>query len=469
MSDVVQFWQEVHQCFDPIKPIGLDRPELHVARDPKYNPITKIEKTLAVSSRERHRYLLTGTIGNGKSSELNSFAGRLAQHRLVVFFDLYGHLEGRVRDPKAIDRLQMWELLGLIGLAIQRAGQDHFGHAWDDEPKALGKALAALREGDAAGGGAEIDVAALAKGMTVAAGGLLGGVLGAGAAATAIAAGTKVVELVAASTEWSWKVGLFDSKPRSDQEGDVQAVLHAVNRMIWSLQAQYARSLLIVFDGLDRIGEADRVKALFVDSKLLGELDCDLLFPLALEHARAHGQQIQHFKLRDLFNVPVLKQDEPSQPGEGIAFFRELVERRFASVRRTLAERGVTCPQDPLPTPQLDRLAYYSGGIPREFVEMIRGVVVEAIIDEREQIDDEVVDRVLREERAHKEFYITKDQIAVLRAVMDDPLHELPGDSLALELIHEKRLLAYPNEKTWFYPHPLLTMVVLRPPPGSAG
>lgn len=51
---------------------------------------------------------------------------------------------------------------------------------------------------------------------------------------------------------------------------------------------------------------------------------------------------------------------------------------------------------------------------------------------------------------------------------MRNPKRELPGGELALELLHEKRLLAYPNETTWFYPHPLLTLALLEPLPGSA-
>ncbi|MFO7561782.1 MAG: hypothetical protein R6X02_04010 [Enhygromyxa sp.] len=463
---VQRFWQEIHHCFDPIEAVAVDQPELHAERDVNYNVIARLERRLSVSTRARHRWLLTGAVGNGKSSELNYCAAKLTRNRVVVVLDLWEHMRNRVREPKALDRMQMWELLGLIGLAICRAGADHLGHRWEDEPKVLEKALAALRESDAKGGKAEIDVLALARGMTVAVGGVVAGPLVAVAGEAVVETGMTMLKSAADAVDWTWKIGLGDSKRRGDQEGEVRAVLNAVNRLIGSLHEAYGRSLLLIVDGLDRIDASEQIKALFVDSTLLGELICDQLLTAPLKLMRRQGPHVDRFELEDLYNIPVLRREDPRQLGPGVGFFHDLVARRVAFVRRRLAVDGLTGPAEPLPPPIVDRLAYYSGGVARDFVHLVRDAAFEALADAREQVDDAIVDVVLREARRRKEYYIAKDQIALLEQVMNDPDHALPDGDVALELLTQKRLLAYPNKTTWYFPHPILTLALLEFPPG---
>lgn len=360
----------------------------------------------------------------------------------------------------------MWELLGLVGLAICRAGSDHLGYRWEDEPKALEKALAVLRESDSKDAKAEIDVFALARGITIAVGGAIAGPLVALAGNTVVETGMTMLQSAADAVDWPWKIGLQGGKRRGDQEGEVRAVLNAVNRLIASLHESYDRPLLLIVDGLDRITESEQIKALFVDSTLLGELDCDQLLTVPLQLMRRQGLHVDRFELSDLYNIPVLDRHNPRQPGPGISFFRDLVDRRVAFVRRQLAADGITGPTEPLPPPIVDRLAYYSGGVARDFVHLVRDAAFEALADAREQIDDAIVDAVLREARRRIEFYIAKDQIALLEQVMNDPEHALPDGDVALELLTQKRLLAYPNDTTWYFPHPLLTLALLEFPPG---
>jgi hypothetical protein len=471
MNGVTRFWQELHHCFDPSEPVAVDQPELHAEREPRYNAIAKLERRLSAPTQDRHRCLLTGAIGNGKSSELNFFASRLARERIVIVLDLWAHIRNRVGDAKAIDRLQMWELLGLIGLAICRAGTDHFGHRWQDEPKALEQALAVLRGADKSGAEAEIDVLELARGITLAVGGAVDGPLvhfaGQLVGDAAVKASVAVTKAASETSEWSWKLGLLDSKPRGDQEGEVRAVLNAVNRLIGGLQHDIKRPLFLIIDGLNRISDAERTKALFVESSLLGELICDQLLTAPQLLMRRQGQHDHPFALTDLYNVPVLDRTDPRKPGPGVGFFRDIVERRVAHVRRLLAAEGLAGPQDPLPDPIVERLAYYSGGLARDFIKLVRGVALEALLDQRQQIDDAIVDQVLREARTAKEYYMSKDEIALLEQVMRDPERRLPAGDAALDLLVQERLLAYPNDTTWYYPHPLLTLALLVPRPGS--
>lgn len=150
-----RFWKEVHHWFNPIEPVSLDQPGLHAQRDPRDNPMVRLEHELQLTDDHR-RFLLTGTVGNGKTSELNHFASRLTEHRMVVLIDLWEHVQSNVQDENALDRLEMWELLGLLGVAIYQAGKARFGQRWGEEPKLLEQALSKLREAEQAGAGAEI-------------------------------------------------------------------------------------------------------------------------------------------------------------------------------------------------------------------------------------------------------------------------------------------------------------------------
>ncbi|MFO7567946.1 MAG: hypothetical protein R6X02_35220 [Enhygromyxa sp.] len=473
-----RFWEETHHWFNPFEPVSLEQPQLHAQRDPRYNPILKLERELRLTN-DFSRFLLTGTIGNGKTSELNYFASRLTEHRIVVLIDLWAHIQSNVRDENALDHLEMWELLGLIGVAVHQAGTERFGHRWTGQTEQLQRALEKLREAEEVGGGAEIDVVELGRGMSVAAGGLVGAAFGGAVGAAVggvigeagVAAAETLARTVADASKWTWKVGLPGTKRRDDQDSDVRRLLNAVNDLLGALQQAYGRRLLLVLDGLDRIRAPKRTQALFVDSRLLGNLECDQLITVPLMLMRRQGQNVEHFTVKDLHNIPVLRRDAPldsARPGPGLNFFRELVAKRVAWIGEQLAAQGVTAPADPLPETAVNRLAYYSGGLARDFIKLVRLAALEALDQGVDRVDDDIVDRVLREAREDKEYFMSSREIALPETVMNDPDHRLPDDGPALELLVQRRLLAYPNETTWYFPHPLLTLALLKPRGGSS-
>ncbi|MEX1364140.1 MAG: hypothetical protein AB1Z98_13515 [Nannocystaceae bacterium] len=464
VDPVRSFWQEVGEVFDPKRPV--QDPVLFAERKTEYDEMRRLEKLLRRPFDDQ-KYLVAGTVGNGKTSSLFRLSSDLTHHRMVVLFDLWSHFQGRVRDVNALDRIEPWELLGLLGLAALRAGEMRFGHRWGSEPKALEAAIAKLREADDGGSAAEIDVAKLTGGLVVAAGGLVGAAVG-GPVATAASAGLKVLEVAVEATSWGWRLGA-GNKRRTDQDQEVRELVSAVNSIIMKLQSEYGRRLVLVVDGLDRIRDPERLGVLFVQSSLLGEISCDEVFtvPAAVFDGAAH--EAVAFQSHELCNVAVLEREDPTKPGPDMAFFHELVEKRLASISRRWASRGqaMPCP-DPIPAQTIDELAYYSGGVVREFMRMIVFGASEAWEARASSIDETIVVEVLRHSRSLKESRITKGELELLQQVMDDPRHDLPDGEMARELLREQRLLPYPNERTWYYPHPLLTLVALRPGNPSA-
>ncbi len=229
------------------------------------------------------------------------------------------------------------------------------------------------------------------------AGGPVGALVAAKLGQAATDTGVAVLGAAKDSVKWSWRIGLPKNERREDQ--DVREVLDAVNRMLTALHEAYQRRLLLLVDGLDR-ASAERIRVLFVESALLGDLVCDAVWTAPRSVRRLHDHETRGFEAQELCDVPVLSRDDPRQPGVGLGFFRALVAKRIAAVNKALPAPG---PSDPLPEVLVDRLAYYSGGLSRDFVRMVRIAAGEAWEVKLESLTDAVVDFTLREARRLKE------------------------------------------------------------------
>ncbi len=452
------FWEAVHAAFDPWKPVR--DPALFVERDPAHNPAHRVGEMLRRPYGDR-RFLLVGTPGNGKSSELFHLATGLLDERLVVLLDVYDHFERVVGDPAAADRVQPWELLGLVGLAVLRAAEERFGHPWGDEPKRLARALARLRgdEGDAP----EVDVGRLVGAMAV----LAGGVLSPAAAPVALAA-VHAAEKAGPALRWNFPLGLPGQRARSDQDGEVQALLHVVQGIVRGLQQAYGRRLVLVVDGLDRVRDDEALRRLFVDSSILSEIGCDAVFTASIPLLHRHAQGVRGFAVEELANIPVLDHADPRRAGPGLAFFRTLVDKRLAALRAGAERGGYAVPEAPFPREVVDLLARFSGGVVRDFVKLVQVAVDPAWDADAAAFDRAMAERAIDELRRLKETRLTSDEIDLLEKVAADPDHRLPGDETAYRLLRDLRLLPYPNEHTWYFPHPLLTRSLVKvKTPGS--
>ncbi len=459
-------WREIYRCFDPNEPV-FD-PSLRAPRDPSYNRVEQLGRHLT-SDLEKRRFIVTGGVGSGKTTELLQVARKICTQRLVVYIDLWSNLSSsRLNARVAFDHLQTWEVLGLMGLALLRAGQERFGHQFGDEPAMLQKALQALQGEAPAGSPVEIDVAKLLKSLSVIAGGALGGALAgtpgalAGMAVTGgvvgpatVETGLQILKAVGESFSWKWRLGVPGRGRAPDQDTRVQDVLYAVNAIVMSLQGAYARRLVLVIDGLDRVRDEATFEGLFVESSLLRELPCDLVVALDLALVERHNGCPRQFDRRfPLANVPVARADWPEEHGNGIPFFADVVRRRLLAI-------GAAQHPEALPEAVIARLAWCSGGRLRDFMRLVRLVAEEALMSDASSTD--VLEQVVNEARLDKEAGLNRTQLDLLQKVLDDPDHRLPGDPGALELVGRQLLLAYPNSSTWYLPHPLLMLNLLHP------
>lgn len=445
-------WKQLWTRFDPDRPAA--DPKWRVHRE--HSPAKQICEVLRLPMGGTKRFLLLGSTGSGKSTELLAIAEERGKHGPVVFLDLVEQFSGRMGDSQALQHVQAWEILLLIGLGVYHAA-DMYGHSWAPEDLAslqdAGRAFTA--EKDPGGNEASFDVAKLASSVAVMAGGALGS-LG-GPIGTAFGAGLVLAGQAAGAGRWQFKMGVRDRGPSSDQDRRVQRLLDAVNGLIGVLQASYATQLTVFVDGLDVLLEPAAAHALFVDSVLLASLICPtvLTAPLTLrrESLAAH---VREFRPMVLANLPVINRASPwiwepegsVKPGPGIAVCEDLFHRRADDLD-----------PDCVPAVLLHKLAYYSGGRVRDFVRFIRMIAERAWAQDFAQANEAVIDAVIDERRRLVEMGMNRRHIELLAALLDD--QNLPDDDKIPYMLNCAWILPYPNESEWYFPHPLLMKVKL--------
>lgn len=450
-------WKEILNRFDPDL---TTYPAWRADRDdsPAGKIITALDRPTSPP-----KVLLSGTIGIGKSTELFRIAEARAQKgdEFVIVLDLVRHFNKVVGDLEALQNVSSWEVCFLAGLALIRAAKDRLGFEFPPEHVSqLGQAWAELARASQAPGAAPptIDVLAVVRSMTLTAStvaapaaAVIGAPVVAGAAA---AGGLRLLSEIAGAGKWTLPFGKKGTKPLGDQDELMQTLLEKVNLLLTTFQ-QWSRRVLLVIDGLDRIVDGDRAQALFLRSQMIARLECALVVcaPFALRNDMA-ATKARGFRLRTLHNAPVLDHENPKAPGPGVRFLSEVFRRRV----RDLGAEGI------VPQPLLDRLAYYSGGLLRDFVTSISMLAERGWDDDAEVATEAHVDDVLEEARLLVETGLDRGHIAVLEEVARDRDHRLPEGDLPRALLTYGRLLPYPNESEWFYPHPLLTLNLVRVP-----
>lgn len=430
-------WLNVMDRFDP--ELSMTNPLWRAPRP--HSPAARIQEWLDIP-RGIPRILMTGTTGTGKTTELQRIAQDRAGREFVVFVDLERHCTDVLRDAQALERVSAWEVCFLMGLALLRAAEDKLAFTFPEAHRqALVTAWSALAKRTGEGAPSKVDLSSLMKSMIVTVSKVPPG------APMAVGVGLEVLQSVVGATSWSIPFGKTQS-PLADQESDVQTLLACVNTLIGLVQQRGTRILMII-DGLDRIREFARAKALFFDSTLISQLACPVVVcgPFALRHHPATAALRGFREVPPLVNEPVMSKANPKTRGPGIAFFKDVLGRRVNDLPRG----------DELFSPQQqDELAYYSGGRAREFVTLVHRSAAMAWSRDVPRMTDEIVEAAVDERRRHRETGLNRGHIRMLEEVARDHDRRLPEGPLAQELLDYGTLLPYPNESEWYYPHPLL-------------
>lgn len=437
MTDARTFWRTLYDRFNPEEPVV--EPSWRAPRE--YSPAKDILEGLGRSFGEK-KFLFYGGIGTGKSTELLHIAEQRSAHSFVVVVDLDRHFSTVIGDPDALLSVQAWEVVLLIALGVVRATDEKLGHKWKrDDLQPLHTAVTAFT-GDQ--GGAKIDIMKLASLVTVFVGGALAGPAGA-----VVGNGIELLgKSVGAS---SWNLALGRRRRVDDQDERAGALLTAVNDVLRQVASSYYGELTVLVDGLDRLEDPEAIEALFVRSRLLSMLDVPTVMtgPIALSH-RGIAKRVRGFVPNVLANIPVLAESDPSTHGRGV----EVCVNAYRLRTRDLDPSGTSFTDASLAT-----LAYYSGGIMREFAHLIRRVAEKCWDRSLETADDAAINTAIRARRLLYEEGLDEKTIALLRRVAKD--RSLPDDDTVPHLLRNWWLMPYPNQSVWWQPHPLLMISAL--------
>lgn len=450
-----KIWETVYQRFDPERP--PQDPAWHVPREQR-----SMKSVLRALDRPHAspRILLPGTIGTGKTTELQHLALGRASSEFVVVLDLDRHFQEIVGDPAALLNVSSWEVCFLAALYILREAKARLGFDLPDQHiKDLERNWARLAQ--AAGETTSAPQIDLGKALSTLLGVASKAAPLAGPKGAAAAPALKAASAAAATVRWQIPMGL-GRKAVSDQDAAVQSMVIAVNIALNLVRAACPEQrILLVIDGLDKIQDIERATELFISSRLIAQLECCLLVacPFALRH-HASLSTLGFTKVPPLMNEPVMLQEDPSRRGPGITFFCDLFGARVKDLKE---------PDSLIPRASVEELAYYSGGRARDFVKFVRVLSELAWDEDAETATKALVDEALDDIRRERELGIHRGHIKLLRTVMEDPEHRSPDEPLTRELFQYSLLLPYSNGSEWFYPHPLLQIHMLRPTSGGSG
>lgn len=430
----LELWTQIRQRFDAGSPPADSRWRV----DRTDREIYALRSQLNLP--EAGKFLMAGTIGSGKSTELLHLAEARKLRNLVVHFDLYQHLQEVISDPAALATLDPWELIALIGLAVCRAASAlpqglttipvaEFEDAW----------RALLPEDEAR----KLKIGELLKTLTVTASMLADG----GAVLATLAS-------VGGALDWKIRIGRR-KKSAVDQDPKVRRLVNAVVAIIEAAAAvDRGRPVLFLLDGLDRLGNEheERARILLVKSTLWRRLPCHMvmLAPFALRHSPLFADVDAGLQPLTFLNERVLDEetpDDPSRLGPGIRFFRDLFAARVAD----LAEPGALLTDE-----LLVRFAWHSGGRARDFVTFIHQAAGFAYLAEAPAITEDMVDKAIDKRRRILGTGLYQPDYELLKQVRRAPHAPLPRHPSVDVMLKTARLLPYRNDPEWFFPHPLL-------------
>ncbi|MFO7567680.1 MAG: hypothetical protein R6X02_33875 [Enhygromyxa sp.] len=439
MTDARTFWQTLYERFDPEEPVT--EPSWRAPRE--YSPAADILGRLGRSFGEK-KYLFYGGVGTGKSTELLHIAEQRSVDSFVVVVDLDRHFSTVIGDPDALLSVQAWEVVLLIALGVLRATSEKLGHKWTrDELEPLRAAITAFtgEQGDSA----KIDIMKLASSVTV----FVGGAVAGPAAGAVVGKGIELLGKAVGASSWNLLLGR--RRRVDDQDERAGALLAAVNDLLRHVATSYYGEVTVLVDGLDRLEDLEAIEALFVRSRLLSMLDVPTVMtgPIALFH-RGIAKRIRGFVPNVIANIPVLAEAEPSAHGKGVPVCVNAYRLRT----RDLDPAGTRFTDD-----GLAKLAYYSGGIMREFAHLIRRVAEKCWDRSLESVDDLAINTAIRARRLLYEEGLDEKAIALLRKVARD--RSLPDDDSVPHLLRNWWLMPYPNRSVWWQPHPLLMISAL--------
>jgi energy-coupling factor transporter ATP-binding protein EcfA2 len=420
---------QLYRDFDPAEPVSQATLDRFVERNGE--SARTIFEDLQLGLDPLGKWVITGSVGCGKSSELVKLSALLRDHYAVVPLDL-------PNSVARVDMLQPAEILFLIGAATVKAARDLWGHAIETNSQdRLLEAFAGLVPDR------DLDLNSVFEGVAL----FLGDLVAPGAGKLAAAA-TKTAHQRRRPSALGGK-----TRPLQEGEADLQRLLEALDLILQEVRSSY-RAPVVLVDGLDKLLELEKIRDLFVTTRTLCEPACVIVYtgPITLMLSPEWKTTGDHFRRVRLSNLVVRP---PNLDGVTLAAervdddrqrLRELVRLRLAD--RDLGIAGV------FESESLEQLIDSSGGLVRDLVHLVNRSIRGAL--ERNAATISIADVGGAREELRKDMDVSLNTMLRDELAHVERCGEPSGKPEAHRLLLWGYVLPYTNGRVWFEPHPLL-------------
>lgn len=428
-------WKAIYSCFDPKRRLETADRALYVERPGSV--AADILTDLSEGLEQEGKWVICGSTGSGKSSELVHLYDRLQGTRVTIGLDL----------PNSVarcDQLQPAEVLFLLGAAAARWAQD----------LGLSVPASAIQDlNDSFSGVLErpytVNLSEVVQGVALFAANVASGVPGVvGAAGGAARALGGLKDKVSRSPLGGM------ARPLREGDPDLDRLLRAVNTLLGHIRTPDQPPVLIV-DGLDKTVDPAVIRELFVTTGLLSLPQAQIVYsgPIALMLSPEWQATKGSFLAARLTNVathaPALRwvgiSEEKARQGR--ESLQRVIERRLASL-------GLT-PAQILDDQAAELIIIASGGLLRDLIQIVNRAARLSLRAGEDRISVPIAEAAVVEVRREYEIALNSERIRELEHVRT---HGRPssGGGISQDLLTNGYILPYSNGKIWFAPHPIL-------------
>ncbi len=432
-------WKRLYNLFDPTKRLELTDRDLYVTRPGAV--AEDIARDLRDGLEPERKWVVCGSMGSGKSSELVHLGARLDNTSTVVGLDLWDSVA-------RIDLIEPAEVLFLIGAAAVRTARDLLDHEIDDK---LAVRLINAFHGLLADDDHTIDVARLLQGVALFTAGLAApGVASAAKGVTDATAGLLGDKARIALTR-SPKLGGL-TRPVREGESDFERLRDAVDDILLDLRA--LRPVVVLVDGLDKVRELPAIRNLFTDHRILALPAAQVVYtaPITLMVATEWQPTGAAFKRARLTNLVIRRPDLEwvTITDEDLAVSRRAM---LSIVERRVGRLGLGL-EEVFEPGCADELVEASGGLIRDLVQLVNRAVRKAFQSNAPRVGRAMTAAAVEEIRKEFEVTLNTRRVEELRHIGEQG--EPSGGESSNELLLGGYVLPYSNGRAWFAPHPIL-------------
>lgn len=437
LFDPTTYWKPIVRAFDPRQPLDTANVDKLYALRPKSAAELIVDELKYRETSEGALFLLCGSRGSGKTSELARIHRLVADERILVELDLQNAL------PTPLSTASLVIALGFAGLLLVQAWSKNRSNAsYDSAKNKFQEALNGLSE-DASRGG-RLDVGKILEG--------LGGVLAAAGLAFGVAPGVIMGSTAAAlakGLQLQWNTDTTRNALTAPEGARIR-VATAVNYVFESLRDLSGRPVLILADGLDKLSDQRQLVQVLNDPKLFDELDIPLVLtgPINLLHSTEFNALRNIACPAPLYNLVVhdhKTDDTPDLSPPGIATLENLLQRRC--LQYSLPERWYE-------DSAIRKMATASGGSARDFIELVRNAAKLAAKQKEAIITNAHADEAIKDLRHFLQLPLNDHAVKQLKNVLRTM--RASADPECEKLLFNNYILCYPNGDLWYRPHEAL-------------